>query len=109
MFVNKKDLIPLSFFQGVSSVSPVSCGGWGALLAISLGASFFTGITKLGVYSRCLSVIPSTIPKSKKTALAIILAPTVLGIDTTALRPLRVVRDIPLAGVEEHENRFCTD
>ena len=48
------------------------------------------GITKLAGYSRCLSVIESVIPKSKKTALAINLAPMVLGIKVVTFRPSTV-------------------
>lgn len=46
-----------------------------------------TGRTKLAGYSLCLSVIASTIPKSKKTALATILAPILLGMAPTLSRP----------------------
>ena len=45
------------------------------------------GMTKLAGYLRCLSVIESTIPKSKKIALATIFPPIVLGIAPTAVRP----------------------
>lgn len=49
------------------------------------------GITKLAGYSRCLSVIASTIPRSRKTALATIFAPIVLGTDATAILPSSVL------------------
>src|SRR6478609_12179676 len=44
-------------------------------------------ITKLAGYSRDLSVMASVMPKSINTALAMILAPSVLGTDPTAVRP----------------------
>ena len=54
--------------------------------------SYFIGITKLAGYSLCLSVIESTIPKSKNTALATILPPIVLGIPPTASPPFEDVQ-----------------
>lgn len=53
---------------------------------------FCTGITKLAGYSRCLSVIASVIPKSRKTALATILPPIVLGTEANPSRPSSVVQ-----------------
>lgn len=53
---------------------------------------FATGITKLAGYSRCLSVMASTMPKSKKTALATILPPMVLGIAPTTSLPFLVLQ-----------------
>ena len=53
---------------------------------------FFTGTTKLAGYSRCLSVIASVIPKSRKTALATIFPPMELGTDAKPVLPSSVVQ-----------------
>ncbi len=51
---------------------------------------FWIGMTKLGGYLRCLSVMASTIPKSRNIALATIFPPIVLGIAPLAVRPSSV-------------------
>jgi len=55
--------------------------------SFSMACYYFIGMTKLAGYSLCLSVIESTIPKSRNTALATIFPPIVLGIPPTAVRP----------------------
>ena len=55
--------------------------------SFGMACYYFIGMTKLAGYSLCLSVIESTIPKSRNTALATIFPPIELGIPPTAVRP----------------------